>query len=85
MSTKMSIENNGALLNFINGQWLRSSAGILLDVTNPATAQVIGQVPLSSGAEVATAAEAAQKAFAQWRRLARHRSNPIPLSLQGAA
>lgn len=57
------------LLNFINGQWQRSAADELLDVTNPATAQVIARVPLSPGAEVAAAAEAAQRAFAQWRRV----------------
>ncbi len=65
------LSNTGStqLLNFINGQWQRSSAADMLDVTNPATAQVMAQVPLSPGAEVDVAAQAAQAAFAQWRRV----------------
>lgn len=56
------------LLNFINGQWQRSSAHNYLAVTNPATAQVMAQVPLSSGAEVDAAVQAGLAAFKEWRR-----------------
>ncbi len=56
------------LLNYVNGRWQRSSTGNYLDVTNPATAQVMTHVPLSPGAEVDAAAEAAQTAYAEWRR-----------------
>lgn len=56
------------LLNFINGQWQRSSAGDYLDVTNPATAQVMTHVPLSPGPEIGAAVEAAQTAYQEWRR-----------------
>jgi malonate-semialdehyde dehydrogenase (acetylating)/methylmalonate-semialdehyde dehydrogenase len=56
------------LLNYVNGQWQRSAAVELLDVTNPATAQVLAQVPLSPAAEVNAAAQSAQAAFASWRR-----------------
>lgn len=59
---------NGHLLNYIDGQWIRSSAGTYLDVKNPATAEVMTQVPLSPADEVNMAAEAAAKAFGEWRR-----------------
>lgn len=55
------------LLNFVNGQWQRSGASDYLDVTNPATAQVMTQVPLSPGAEAAEAVEKAAAAFIDWR------------------
>ena len=35
------------LNNYINNEWRRSSASEYLDVTNPATAEVLGAVPLS--------------------------------------
>ena len=52
------------LLNYINGQWQRSSADEYLDVTNPATVQVLSQVPLAPGAEADTAVQAANQATA---------------------
>jgi len=58
---------NGQLLNFINGQWTKSSAGTFIDIKNPATAETLTHVPLSPGAEVATAVEAGQKAFYAWK------------------
>ncbi len=56
------------LLNFVDGQWQHSGTGEYLDVMNPATAQVLSQVPLSPGAEVEAAVQAAQTAFLEWRR-----------------
>ena len=35
------------LNNYINNEWRRSSASEYIDVTNPATAEVLGVVPLS--------------------------------------
>ena len=60
--------NNGQLLNFIDGNWTRSSAGEYLDVINPATAQALTTVPMSPGAEVDAAVQKAQTAFTDWRR-----------------
>lgn len=59
---------NDQLLNFINGTWTRSAAGEALNIMNPATAQVLTSVPLSPGAEVDAAVQAAQTAFAEWGR-----------------
>src|SRR3981189_3010091 len=53
---------------FINGQWVESHASELLDVVNPATAEVLGRVPMSDAAEVTRAIDAAQAAFPEWRR-----------------
>ena len=61
------MSQNGQLLNFVNGQWRRSSAGQYLDVVNPATAAVMTTVPLSPGAEVDAAVQAAAAAFPAWR------------------
>ncbi len=55
------------LLNYIGGEWRRSTATSYLDVTNPATAQTIGLVPLSPGAEVDQAVRAGLAAFPAWR------------------
>ena len=61
----MSTSNQ--LLNFVGGEWRRSSAGDYLDVMNPASNQVLSTVPLSPGAEVDAAVQAAAKAFPEWR------------------
>lgn len=61
------MNTNGQLLNFINGQWTKSSAGTFIDIKNPATAQTLTHVPLSPGAEVDAAVQAGQKAFHSWK------------------
>src|SRR3712207_5271144 len=59
---------DGQLLNYINGTWQRAQATDFLDVRNPATAEAMVRVPLSSRNEVAAATDAAQAAFDGWRR-----------------
>jgi malonate-semialdehyde dehydrogenase (acetylating)/methylmalonate-semialdehyde dehydrogenase len=54
--------------NYIGGTWRRSHSSEFLDVRNPATAETIVQVPLSSRDEVDEAVRAAQAAFVDWRR-----------------
>ena len=49
----------GTLKNYVGGQWVASSSSELLDVHNPATGQVIAQVPLSTAQDVAQAVAAA--------------------------
>ena len=60
---------NDRLLNYIAGEWRPSAATDYLDVVNPATAEVLGRVPLSSAAQVDQAAQAAATAFPGWRRM----------------
>jgi malonate-semialdehyde dehydrogenase (acetylating)/methylmalonate-semialdehyde dehydrogenase len=53
--------------NFVNGRWVDSSATESLDVTNPATGELLGRVPLSPKGDVDAAVEAARRAFPAWR------------------
>jgi malonate-semialdehyde dehydrogenase (acetylating)/methylmalonate-semialdehyde dehydrogenase len=57
----------GTLKNYIDGEWVDSSSGELLDVHNPATGEVIARVPLSTVDEVNEAVAAAKEAFLEWR------------------
>ena len=59
---------HGQLLNYINGEWQSSSSHQTLNVTNPATAEVLARVPISSGTEVDEAVGHAAGAFEAWRR-----------------
>ncbi|RZM79282.1 CoA-acylating methylmalonate-semialdehyde dehydrogenase [Leptolyngbya iicbica] len=61
--------SNAVLKNYINGEWRLSSASDRLPVHNPATAQVLAEVPLSPGDEVNQATAAAAQAFLAWRRV----------------
>jgi malonate-semialdehyde dehydrogenase (acetylating) / methylmalonate-semialdehyde dehydrogenase len=56
------------LPQYINGQWVESTASEWLDVPNPATGEILARVPLSGADEVNTAVEAAAAAFPAWRR-----------------
>jgi malonate-semialdehyde dehydrogenase (acetylating)/methylmalonate-semialdehyde dehydrogenase len=60
-------EPNTRLLNYIGGQWRPSEAGQYLPVLNPATAEILAQVPLSPAVEVDQAARAAAEACENWR------------------
>src|ERR1700730_3807983 len=51
---------------FINGQWVQSHASEWLDVVNPATAEVLGRVPIWEAGEVTGAIEAAHAAYPEW-------------------
>jgi malonate-semialdehyde dehydrogenase (acetylating) / methylmalonate-semialdehyde dehydrogenase len=55
------------LRNYVNGRWVSSRSDALLDVENPATGEVIVQVPLSTTEEVSDAVAAAADAFPEWR------------------
>lgn len=57
------------LQNYINGAWQAARATERLEVVNPATNEVLAQVPLSSAADVDEAAKAAAIAFQSWRRV----------------
>ncbi len=59
---------NGKMLNYLAGEWISSNASDLLSVLNPATGEVLGEVPLSSANELDMAAGAAEAALEDWRR-----------------
>jgi betaine-aldehyde dehydrogenase len=54
------------LENFINGEFVPASAERTLPVVNPATAEPIAELPLSSGDDVDRAVAAAEQAFEGW-------------------
>jgi len=56
------------ILNYVNGEWSKSTTAEGIDVINPATGQVIAQTPLGSKADVDAAAKSASEAFPAWRR-----------------
>ncbi|WP_423821278.1 aldehyde dehydrogenase [Salinisphaera sp. SPP-AMP-43] len=62
-------ESNGVDVyrQFVGGQWL-DAGGDTLDVTNPATGSVVGQVQMATTADAEKALSAADEAFQSWRR-----------------
>jgi len=54
--------------NFIDGKWVEVQGRDKLPVFNPATGETLGEVPLSSAEDVDQAAQAAARAFQDWRR-----------------
>ena len=55
------------LSNYIGGRWLPAQASGLLDVTNPASGEVLARVPLSGAADLEGAVAAANAALPDWR------------------
>jgi len=53
--------------NLIAGAWVGADSGNTIDVTDPATGEVIGTVPNCGAAETRRAIEAAQAAYPAWR------------------
>ena len=53
--------------NYVGGHWTASTATDALDVTNPATGEVLARVPLSSAADLDAAVAAAREALPVWR------------------
>ncbi|WNQ10313.1 CoA-acylating methylmalonate-semialdehyde dehydrogenase [Paenibacillus aurantius] len=60
------------LKNWIGGEWVESAAQETEAVYNPATEEILAQVPLSTKEDVDRAVQAAEKAFAGWSR------TPVP-------
>jgi malonate-semialdehyde dehydrogenase (acetylating)/methylmalonate-semialdehyde dehydrogenase len=55
------------LENYVAGRWTPASSDDALDVTNPATSEVLARVPLSSAADLDAAVRAAREALPAWR------------------
>src|SRR5216684_549028 len=63
-------EKSGAtriLSNYVDGGWASAQASSLVDVTNPASGEVLARVPLSGAADVERAVGAANAALPAWR------------------
>jgi succinate-semialdehyde dehydrogenase/glutarate-semialdehyde dehydrogenase len=64
--------------NFIGGEWVGADSKKTIDVTDPATGDVIGTVPSCGRAETKRAIEAAAKAFPAWSaKLASERADAL--------
>jgi len=57
-----------AALNCVGGEWRSGGSTEVLDVFNPATAEVLVKVRLAGGDDVAAAVKAASAAYPEWRR-----------------
>ncbi|WP_088809903.1 MULTISPECIES: CoA-acylating methylmalonate-semialdehyde dehydrogenase [Listeria] len=68
--------------NFIGGKWIESSTDNFENVINPATGEVICQVPISTRAELDSAAQIAQAAFLKWSKVAVPRRARILFNFQ---
>ena len=53
--------------NYVAGEWRPSTSSDALDVTNPASGEVLARVPLSSAADLDVAVRAARDALPVWR------------------
>ncbi|WP_017380630.1 CoA-acylating methylmalonate-semialdehyde dehydrogenase [Paenisporosarcina sp. TG-14] len=58
------------LLNYIDGQWVKSTTDKYLEVPNPATGEILAEVPISTQEDLEKAVVAAKKAFSTWKKVA---------------
>lgn len=65
----MTVQN---IKNYINGEWVESKSTNIEPVYNPATGEVIANVPLSTAEELDHAVQVADAAFQEWKEV------PVP-------
>jgi len=61
--------NEFVLQNYINGKWISPKTEKFREVFNPATAEILAKVPVSSLADLDDAVQLAHKTFQSWRRV----------------
>jgi malonate-semialdehyde dehydrogenase (acetylating)/methylmalonate-semialdehyde dehydrogenase len=66
------LSKTATISNWIGGRWTESSAASTEPVYNPATEEILANVPLSSKEDVDAAVQAAKEAFRSWSR------TPVP-------
>ncbi|MGE7920091.1 CoA-acylating methylmalonate-semialdehyde dehydrogenase [Viridibacillus sp. NPDC093762] len=64
------ITEKKTLSNFINGQWVKSSTENYIEVPNPATGEILAEVPISTQQDLEKAVDAAKQAFTSWKKVA---------------
>jgi malonate-semialdehyde dehydrogenase (acetylating)/methylmalonate-semialdehyde dehydrogenase len=57
----------GKLKSYINGQWVSSTSSQVYDDINPATGEVIAQIPSATDDEIEQAIQSAQNSLSAWR------------------
>ena len=63
---------DGALFRehcYIDGRWTGADSGAVIEVSNPASGEILGTIPKMGAAETRRAIEAAEKAWPAWRDL----------------
>src|SRR5438105_14986158 len=63
----MSATSTRVVATYVGGEWTPATAGEQLDVTNPATGEVLARVPLSAASDLDAAVAAARAALPEWR------------------
>src|SRR6188508_1850016 len=63
------MRDSDVLCNYMGGAWIPASSQRTVEVTNPATGEVLAAVPLSGRDDVDRAVTVASQAFATWRRV----------------
>ena len=65
----LSLQDQGLLRQegYIDGVWIEADSGATLEVTNPASGELLGAVPGMGAAETGRAVAAAERAFHDWR------------------
>ncbi|MFK8794860.1 CoA-acylating methylmalonate-semialdehyde dehydrogenase [Planococcus plakortidis] len=61
-----------ALMNFIGGQWVKSNTESYESVPNPATGELLAEVPISTSEDLEKAVASAKEAFQSWKK------TPVP-------
>jgi succinate-semialdehyde dehydrogenase/glutarate-semialdehyde dehydrogenase len=67
MSIKLTEQRLFRQQCYVDGAWLDADDGASIEVTNPATGEILGTVPKMGSAETRCAIEAARKALPAWR------------------
>ncbi|XP_047319651.1 methylmalonate-semialdehyde dehydrogenase [acylating], mitochondrial [Impatiens glandulifera] len=78
----MKLRNPPRVPNLIGGSFVDSKSNSLIDVLNPATQEVVSQIPLTTNEEFKAAVSAAKKAFPLWRNTPVTTRQRIMLKLQ---
>ncbi len=68
----MSIKISTVLKNFINGNWVEAKTSTYQPIPNPATGEIVAEVPISSQEDVNEAVLVAKETFKTWSKM------PVP-------
>jgi len=63
--------------NYINGEWMESKSGKLIDSINPANKQIMGSVQASTKEDATAALQAANEAKQRWKKLGQFQRGQI--------
>eukprot|EP00563_Minutocellus_polymorphus_P002140 CAMPEP_0181047976 /NCGR_PEP_ID=MMETSP1070-20121207/15175_1 /TAXON_ID=265543 /ORGANISM="Minutocellus polymorphus, Strain NH13" /LENGTH=548 /DNA_ID=CAMNT_0023126701 /DNA_START=159 /DNA_END=1805 /DNA_ORIENTATION=- len=77
-----SLSDTPVYSNLINGQFVASTSSELIDVTDPATNNVISRVPQTTPSELESAVSSAKIAFESWRNVPIQQRQRIMLKYQ---